>query len=91
MFGLFVLGRYLLWVVSTGVVIRADLLLYPPGGVVVGRVGGGGTIEEGNPLLMENPELSGTPSGKPGVGQNIALHASLTARNISISSFCLES
>ena len=42
----------------------------------------GGLSEEGNPLMMENPELSGTPSGKPGVGQNIALHASLNARGI---------
>ena len=70
---------------STGVVIRADLLLYPPGGV---GGWGGGVSEEGSPLLIENPELSG---GKPGVGQNIALHASLTARNMSISSFCLAS
>ena len=33
----------------------------------------------------ENPELSNAPSFKPGVGQNIALCALLTARN---SAFC---
>ena len=31
--------------------------------------------------FVESPELSNIPSGKPGVGQNLALHASPAARN----------
>ena len=31
--------------------------------------------------FAESPELSNVPSGKPGVGQNLALHASPAARN----------